>query len=567
MIEEIRIRDLGVIDEAVLQLHPGLTVLSGETGAGKTMVVTGLGLLLGGRGDSSLVRAGADRLVVEGVVDLPADHIALQRAGDAGADVHDGLVLVRSVSRDGRSRAHVGGRSAPVGLLAELAEHLVAVHGQADQWRLRRSDQHRQVLDDFGGGDVHGALTAYREVHSALAAASSSLRTLRTAAADRAREADTLRTGLERIEALDPQPGEDHRLRVESERLGHAQELGGAASAAHDALAGSEDAAGMPSAGVLDVLAAVGGQVGAVSSNDPALEQIGTRLDELRYLVADLAADLGTYLADIDADPARLDHLQRRRAALGELTRLYGATVDEVLAWGQQAAARITELEGTGDRITELEERVTQLTEERERAAQRLTAARRAAAGVLGMRITAELDHLAMGSATVTVAVEDAGRYTDAGRDDVELRLASGAGTPARSVTKAASGGELSRVMLAIEVATAGHAADHATAVPTFVFDEVDAGVGGRAALDVGARLAALARTAQVVVVTHLAQVAAHADRHLVVERADDGHVTRSGVHEVQGEERVSELARMLGGSGTDAALDHARDLLSRARV
>ena len=203
------------------------------------------------------------------------------------------------------------------------------------------------------------------------------------------------------------------------------------------------------------------------------------------------------------------------------------------------------------------------LTTSRERAAAALTAARTAAAAALGARITDELSHLAMGSATVSVAVEDSGRFTTEGRDDIEIRLASGSGTAPRAVTKAASGGELSRVMLAIEVATA----TEVTSVPTFVFDEVDAGVGGRAALDVGARLAALARHAQVVVVTHLAQVAAHADRHLVVERSDDGHVTRSGVHEVEGEQRVAELARMLGGSGTDAALEHARDLMARARA
>ena len=232
-------------------------------------------------------------------------------------------------------------------------------------------------------------------------------------------------------------------------------------------------------------------------------------------------------------------------------------------AWGQEAAGRVDELDGTADRIGELEERVVALTAERAEAAARLTRARTSAAAALGARITDELGHLAMGSATVTVAVEDAGRFTTDGRDDVEIRLASGSGTAPRAVTKAASGGELSRVMLAIEVATATEVAS----VPTFVFDEVDAGVGGRAALDVGARLAALAQHAQVVVVTHLAQVAAHADRHLVVERSDDGHVTRSGVHPVEGEARVAELARRLGGSGTEAALEHARDLMARARA
>ncbi len=561
MIEEIRIRDLGVIDEAVLPLHRGLTVLTGETGAGKTMVVTGLGLLLGGRGDSGLVRAGAPRTVVEGVVDLPDGHPALVRAAEAGGDTSEGLVLVRTVQADGRSRAHVGGRSAPVGVLADLAEHLVAVHGQADQWRLRRADEHREVLDAFGGPELAASLEAYRTVHAELGAVEAELEALREAAAERAREAETLRLGLERIEEVDPQPGEDEALRAESGRLGHAEELRAAAGAAHDVLSGVTDA-GVESLGVLEALASASARIASASANDPALAALGTRLDELRYLAADVAADLGSYLADADVDPARLDQVEQRRAALTDLARLYGPTVDDVLAWGQQAAARVTQLEGTGDRIGDLEARSAALTSERERAAERLGAHRRAAAEVLGARITDELTHLAMGAATVTVAVEDAGRYGADGREVVEVRLASGPGTTPRSVTKAASGGELSRVMLAIEVATA----DAVTSVPTFVFDEVDAGVGGRAAVDVGARLAALARHAQVVVVTHLAQVAAHADRHLVVEKSDDGHVTRSMVHEVEGEARVAELARMLGGSGTRAALDHARDLLGRAR-
>jgi DNA repair protein RecN (Recombination protein N) len=559
VIEEIRIRDLGVIDEAVLPLHPGLTVLTGETGAGKTMVVTGLGLLLGGRGDSGLVRTGAHRTVVEGVVQLPEEHPALARAQEAGADVADGLVLVRTVQADGRSRAHVGGRAAPVGVLGELAEHLVAVHGQADQWRLRRADEHREVLDAFGGAGLAEALAAYRAVHEELTEAEHEVGRLRSAAAERAREAEGLRLGLERIEALDPQPGEDDALRVESERLGHAEELRGAAGDAHTALAGEDDVAAGPS-GVLAALAAASARLASAAENDPALAELAGRVDELRYLAADVTADLGSYLADVDVDPARLEQVERRRAALTELTRLYGPGVDDVLGWAKDAAVRVMDLEGTGERIGGLEERVQELTAQRVEAARALSRHRTAAAAALGDRITGELSHLAMGSAVVSVAVEDAGRFTADGRDVVEVRLASGPGTPARSVTRAASGGELSRVMLAIEVATA----DAVASVPTFVFDEVDAGVGGRAALDVGSRLSALARHAQVVVVTHLAQVAVHADRHLVVERSDDGQVTRSMVHEVSGEQRVAELARMLGGAGTEAALEHARDLMAR---
>ncbi|MGL4743201.1 MAG: DNA repair protein RecN [Dermatophilaceae bacterium] len=564
MIEEIRIRDLGVIEEAVLPLHPGLTVLTGETGAGKTMVVTGLGLLLGGRGDSGLVRAGAGRTIVEGVVSLPPDHPAAVRAADAGADVSDGLVLIRTVSGDGRSRAHVGGHNAPIGLLAELAEHLVAVHGQADQWRLRRADQHREVLDGFGGAPLAAALNRYREVHAALAEAQSELDRLRHEEAERARQADSLRTGLDQVDALDPQPGEDGTLRAESERLGHAEELRAGAGEARLLLAGGDEpGVGVP--GVLDQLASVAARLAMVSHRDPVLATVESRVDELRYLAADVSAELSGYLADLDVDPVLLEQVEQRRAALASLTRLYGATVDDVLHWAREAAVRLADLDTTGDRIATLEAHVSALVRQQDEAAENLTALRQTAAATLGARITDELAHLAMSAATVEVAVEDAGRLGSEGRDAIEVRLASGPGAAPRSVTRAASGGELSRVMLAIEVATAGGTGAR-PAPPTFVFDEVDAGVGGRAAIEVGGRLAALARHAQVVVVTHLAQVAAYADRHLVVERADDGHVVRSGVHEVVDDERVTELARMLGGSSTDAARGHARDLMTRVR-
>jgi DNA repair protein RecN (Recombination protein N) len=559
MIDEIRIRDLGVIDEAVLPLHPGLTVLTGETGAGKTMVVTGLGLLLGSRADSSLVRTGADRTVVEGVLELPDGHPALVRAGEAGADTEAGLVLVRAVQADGRSRAHVGGRAAPVGLLAEIAEHLVAVHGQADQWRLRRADQHRELLDGFGGAELAETLGEYRTVHAALIDAEAELDELRRSSADRARESEILRLGLDRIEALDPKPGEDTALRTESERLGHAEELRAGAGAARAALSGDDV---LPTElTVVDALTSASAGLAAVGDRDPTLADLGKRLDELRYLAADVAADLGSYLADLEVDPARLEQVEQRRAALGELTRRYGPTIDDVLAWSRAAAARVSEFDGTSDRLEELQTRIGSLGDRRDDLATELTTARTTAAAELGERITREIRHLAMGAATVTISVEDAGKYTADGRDVVEVRLASGPGIAPRPVTRAASGGELSRVMLAIEVVTA----QQSSAGLTFVFDEVDAGVGGRAALDVGARLAALSRHAQVVVVTHLAQVAVYADRHLVVERADDGQILRSGVREVAGGDRVAELARMLGGASTDAALEHARDLLARA--
>ena len=563
MLQEIRIQNLGVIDDAVLELHPGLNVITGETGAGKTMVVSGLGLLLGARADAGLVRSGAGAATVEGIIDIPADHPAALRAAEAGADVDSGLILLRSVSAEGRSRAHVGGRSAPIGLLSELAQDLVAVHGQADQWRLRQADQHREVLDAFGGEPVAAALAAYQAVYDEHERALRESVELRAAARERAREVDGLQLGLEQIEALDPQPGEDAELRLEDERLSHAEELRLGAETAHLSLAGGDEAYAGESPSVVDLVSAGRSALAQVLDRDPELRELDRRLAEIGYLVGDLATDLSAYAGGIELDPGRLAWVQQRRSDLAGLTRKYGDTVDDVLAWGKEAAARVARLLTADDRLEELEARLQELRRRVAEDAARLTAARHAAASELGSRVTRELAHLAMGKAQVTVEVRPRGNsaspsYARSGADEVEIGLAANPGSPARSITRAASGGELSRVMLALEVVTA----DSAGTVPTFVFDEVDAGVGGKAALDVGARLAALARHSQVVVVTHLAQVAAHADRHLAVSKTSDGHVTSSGIAVLEGENRVRELARMMAGQESSVALEHARELL-----
>jgi DNA repair protein RecN (Recombination protein N) len=563
VLQELRIQRLGVIDEAVLDLHPGLNVVTGETGAGKTMVVTGLGLLLGARADTGLVRAGEANAVIEGVIDIPADHAAAVRAAEAGADVSDGLVLVRSLSAEGRSRAHVGGRSAPVGVLAEIGEHLVAVHGQADQWRLRQSDQHRAMLDQFGGQPLRDALSAYQAVFADHESATRELAELRGQARDRAQELELLQHGLNQLEELDPQPGEDVQLRIEDERLGHAEGLRGAAAQAHDLLSGAADYAGEATPSAMDTVAAARQALSGEVDHDPALRELDRRLADVGYLVADLATDLSGYLAEVEVDPSRLAWVQQRRADLTSLTRRYGETVDEVLAWGQVAAARVDALATVDGRIDELEPRVAELAAALVERAAELTDARTVAAAELGAAVSRELGHLAMGQASVVVQVTPRGGGPGRhGADDVEILLAANPGSPARTVTKAASGGELSRVMLALEVVTG---AAGAVDIPTFVFDEVDAGVGGTAALDVGARLAALAQHAQVVVVTHLPQVAAYADRHLVVRKASDGHITSSGVHALEGEDRLRELARMMAGVDSESALDHARELVSEA--
>ncbi|GMA39982.1 DNA repair protein RecN [Mobilicoccus caccae] len=573
MLTRLRLRRLGVIDDAVLDLAPGLNVLTGETGAGKTMVVSGLGLLLGSRADASLVRSGAKDAVVEGVLDLPAGHPALLRAEDAGAEDEDGeLVLLRTVAAQGRSRAHVGGRTAPVGVLGELGEMLVVVHGQADQWRLRSPEEHRVMLDDSDPA-IAPLKTAYREAYEAYTSARDDLARLTELDARRTSEADALRAGLADLERLDPQPGEDAALATESVRLSHVDGLRTAAGTAQIALVG-DDAYADGGASVSDLLGQARAALSGAGAHDEELASYDTRLGEIATLVSECSSDLGTYLAGLDVDPARLAEVENRRAELTRTTRAYGDSVDEALAWGQRAAARLDELENAHERAAGLAGRVGELLADLRAAAAALTTARTAAAGRLAAAVSAELAHLAMGKAVIDVVVEprtngpvpgddDHPPLGTTGADDVDIRMASGPGLPQRTVAKAASGGELSRVMLALEVVIAGAGG---SAVPTFVFDEVDAGIGGRAAIAVGARLAALAKHAQVVVVTHLAQVAAHADRHLVVRKTDDGHVTESDVAVVDGDERVREIARMMAGvDDTEAALGHARELLESA--
>lgn len=577
VLEEMRIRALGVIEDAVVELSPGFTAVTGETGAGKTMVVTSLGLLLGGRADPALVRVGAKAAVVEGRIRVDERSPAAVRAEEAGAELDDGALLVsRTVSAEGRSRAHVGGRSAPVGLLAELADDLVAVHGQTDQQGLLRPARQRQALDRYAGDAVTGPLEKYGAAYRRLRAVAAELDELTTRARERAQEADLLRFGLDEIAAVEPRPGEDEELAAEAERLGHAEALASAASAAHAALAGDpEDLEGVDAA---TLVAGAHRALEAVRSHDPALAGLADRIAEIGILVSDAAGELAGYADDLDADPRRLAAVEERRAALTQLTRKYGETITEVLAWAEQGATRLTELDGDDDRIGELTAERDALRAELGELAQALTDARTEAAERFADAVTAELAQLAMPHARVSFAIrqtettdpaagiEVGGRavgYGPHGADEVELLLAPHPGAPPRPIAKGASGGELSRVMLAVEVVFAG-----SDPVPTYLFDEVDAGIGGKAAVEVGRRLARLARTAQVVVVTHLPQVAAFADRHLVVEKTNDGSVTRSGVQALEGEDRVRELSRMLAGQeDSQLARAHAEELLETARA
>ncbi|MET8474592.1 DNA repair protein RecN [Streptomyces sp. NPDC006422] len=572
----MRIRSLGVIDDAVVELSPGFTAVTGETGAGKTMVVTSLGLLLGGRADPALVRIGAKNAVVEGRVAVPADSGALARAEEAGAELEDGVLLLsRTVSAEGRSRAHLGGRSVPVGVLSELADDLVAVHGQTDQQGLLKLGRQRQALDRYAGDTVAAPLAKYRGVHKRLKAVNAELEEITTRARERAQEADLLRFGLEEINAVEPRAGEDVELADEASRLGHAEALASAAAAAHAALAGNpEDPEGV------DAQTLVGGAhraLEAVRSHDPALGTLAERIGEVQILLTDVAAELAGYSDNLDADPLRLSAVEERRAALTALTRKYGEDVAEVLAWAEKSSARLLELDGDDERIGELTAERDALRGELGVLAQELTHARVEAADRFAAAVTEELASLAMPHARVSFdirqtetdgpeGVEVDGRTVAAGPngvDEVELLLAPHPGAPPRPIAKGVSGGELSRVMLAVEVVFAGN-----DPVPTYLFDEVDAGVGGKAAVEIGRRLAKLAKSAQVVVVTHLPQVAAFADRQLLVEKTNDGSVTSSGVTVLEGEDRVRELSRMLAGQeDSETARAHAEELLSAARA
>ena len=546
--------------------------------------MAGLGLFLGGWGVAALRRPGADRATVEGRLRVEADGPAAQQVLDAGGELDDGrtLIVSRSVSAEGRSRAYAGGRGVPVSLLIGLADDLVAVHGQADQQQLLRAARQRQALDEFAGpalsavmADYHRAYTRHREVRAELTE-------LTTRARERAAEAEDLRRALDEIERAEPVAGEDTALLAEEERLGNADALHAAATTAHGALLGDPSDGSYQGSDAVTLLGIARQALDGVAAHDPDLGSLAGRLSEVTYLASDIAADLASYVESLDSDPARLAAVQERRAELTRLIRAYGGAVDpdapgtgaqpadaapavpalaSVLAWAQQAQHRLAELSADDDRIGTLGDEEARLAETVRDLGGKLTSLRKDAAERFSAAVTAELTALAMPHAKITVAVIAQDEFGPHGADEVEIRLAAHPGAPSLPLAKGASGGELSRVMLAIEVVFAG-----ADPVPTFVFDEVDAGVGGKAAVEVGRRLARLARRAQVIVVTHLPQVAAFADTHLVVEKASDGSVISSGITRLDDEGRVRELSRMLAGlEDSEFGRAHAGELLAAA--
>lgn len=571
MITELSIHGLGVIDSAHVEMGPHFTVVTGETGAGKTMVLTAVGMLLGARPGSGLVRG--DQARVEGRIVLSQDDAATRElVAEVGGELDDDaeLILARVLPAQGRAKAFAGGAAVPASRLAEISGGLVAIHGQADQLRLRQPARQRGLLDAYAGGRLAEARDKYRQVFADFGQTMDDLVERVDGARARRIEAESLRHGLETISAVAPQPDEDDNLRAEEERLANVEDIVGACRLAHRALSdddGDDDA--------LTRVAAAVRAIESASRHDEGLAQLAARLNDVAGLLTDVAADLASYTASLDDDPARMAWVQHRRAQLTKLTRTYGPTVNDALAWAERSVQRLAELDGDDERIAELQARRDVLTAQLSELASQMSTMRAEAAVALEASITEELQALAMPDATVVIEVsqtldehglpvgERRLAFTAEGVDQVTFLLAPHRGATPAPLGQGASGGELSRVMLALEVALAG-----VDATPTMVFDEVDAGVGGKAAVEIGRRLARLARHTQVVVVTHLPQVAAFADTHLVVAKGSQGTITSSNVHPVEGEARRREIARMLAGQeDSDHALAHADELLGLGRA
>ena len=558
MLAELRILDLGVIAEASLEPSPGFTAVTGETGAGKTMIVTGLGLLAGAKADPRLVRAGAPRALVEGRWQLDADRLAAVE--ELGAETDEGEVLAARALSAARSRMTIGGAQVPAGTGAQVVGEWVTVHGQSEQLRLGTPERQREVLDSSAGPELAAVLARYADRVERRRRLAAELADLTRSAQERLRELDLLGFGLAEIARVDPRPGEDVALAAEARRLQSVDDLRLAAQAALAALAGDEASYDAPDA--LGLVAAARKALDGAVRADDSLAPLARQLAEAAAELADVASAVAGYAAGLDADPVRLEWIAGRRSELQGLTRKYGDSVAEVLDYAQRAAARVTELGTADERIGLLQAELDGLAADLVADAAVITGLRREAAARLEAEVAGELAALALPRARLFFDLSPLTEPGPHGADQIALLFSANPGAVAGPLGRVASGGELSRVRLALEVVLARGTAGH-----TFVFDEVDAGVGGSVALEIGARLARLASHAQVIVVTHLAQVAAWADRHYVVAKADDGRVTTSGVRRVDGEERVEVLARMMGGlESSDSALAHARELLDTAR-
>ncbi len=549
MIETLSIRSLGVISSAQLELQPGFTAITGETGAGKTMLLTGLGLLLGERADSSVVRSGEKQLLVEGRI-ISADPHLQNKLAELGAEVSGGEILInRTVSTDGRSRAAIGGASVPVSTLNSVAQELVTVHGQSEQIRLKSIAKQRDALDEFGGEAIASSLASYSQTYTQFRELEQRLNRMRSSSEQDAFRIAKLKEQIADLERLEPKAGELSTLSEQLARLSNVEGLRLAASEAHELLAGEE----------LDARSQIGRAKRVLeSSSDSKLREIADLAAEATGLINEIALQLSSYLTDLEADPQTLDQLQRRKSELVALERKYGSSIDELVEHLPVLQSQLLDLDNSDEQIEKLEIQLAALESQLSSAAKDLTDQRKKAAKELSKRVSEELGHLAMGDAQLQISITELTDFEASGSDRVEFLLANRSGSEPRPLAKGASGGELSRIMLAIELVLAGK-----SPLPTMIFDEVDAGVGGGAAIELGRRLRELARSTQVIVVTHLPQVAAFADHQIRIFKDSSGGVSASSVSVLSQAEREQELARMLSGNAeSEIALSHAKELL-----
>ncbi|MGC3022986.1 DNA repair protein RecN [Brevibacterium sp. FAM 24630] len=557
MISELRISHLGVIAEAEVELDTGFTVVTGETGAGKTMFVSALSLLMGRKVGSGVVRKGAEKAEVEGIFTDVAETVR-ERIEEAGGSAEDEAIISRTVALKGRARATAGGRTVPISVLTDISSDLITLHGQSEQLRLKGTAQQRQLLDAAGGQRLAEVAARYRAAFESWKETEARVSRIKDSTAARRERILWLRGCLEAIDAVRPEPGEDETLTAQAAKLGAAAEITRAVGAAHDLLLGSEaDDAGAAVDLVHQAIAAISD----VESSDRELTTIREALGDAVLRLSDSAAELSSYLSGFDElGETSLEETEARRAELGTLAP-YGQNVAEVLDFETRSAAELTELETEDRDLDGLDAELDQARTVMEEAAAALTEIRTATAQEFSQAVSEELAALSMPKASVDFELTPR-EPTGHGADEVRLTFAAHESSTPDDIGKIASGGELSRVMLAIEVVRAA-----SESIPTYVFDEVDAGVGGKAAVEIGRRLAKLARNAQVIVVTHLPQVAAWADTHVTIVKDDDAETVRSGVQELSDEDRVVELSRMLAGMDDSAsAKAHAAELLDNAR-
>ena len=564
-LEEISIRNLGIIDTSSLELSKGLNVLTGETGAGKTMILTALSLLLGAKSDSSLVRHGSERLVTSATFSIPQSLIA--QIHDLGGLVEDGsLILTRSVSSDGKSKATASGATVNASTLGEITEPLIAIHGQSANTQIVKSVRQRELLDLFAGGDLQKVLAEYQEIFNTYNEMKVKLKALATNASARDSQIADLELLTKQWSTLKPTRNEFASVEDEIRKLASVEDLRVAASGASAAI-GEEDA------GVLTVLGQARKYLEAAKGKDQALDEIAANVAESFFLIDDAHAALVSYLVSLEADPSRLDFLQERKSALVAFVKKWGGsgTVDDEMAEiairVKSAKEMIADLNGGQDRIAELESEIKVVKGKLLTSAKKVSSARTAAAGELSDGVSAEIAGLSMPHTRFYADVLSPdyegslkeSDFTITGCDEILMSIQAHKDGPKVALGKGASGGEMSRIMLALEVVIAASAP-----VGTYIFDEVDAGVGGKAAIEVGRRLHALSEHAQVIVVTHLPQVAAWADRHFVVAKDSDGQIVQSGVSQLDEQARVTEIARMLAGLDESvSAQEHAAELLA----